>query len=108
MRREKLFISVLTLGELRHGAYRRAFRNPEQPDLLSGWVDRVEEEYRAGMLDVTASIADRWAYFRAGRDRSKIDTFLAATASVHHLTMVTRNIKDFEGLDVSILNPWDS
>ncbi len=71
-------------------------------------MDRVEAEYQDNLLNVTASIADRWALFRADRDRSKIDTLLAATASVHNLTMVTRNVRDFQGLDLAILNPWEA
>ncbi len=101
-----LFLSVLTLAELRKGVYRRAFRNPNLPDNLARWVDGIEAEYRTRILDVTSSIAERWAWFQRDRDRAEMDTLLAATASVHGLTMVTRDVRDFEGFDLTIVNPW--
>lgn len=103
---ETFFLSVLTLGELRKGAFRFAFRNPGRPDYLHPWIDDIESQYRPRILDVTLPIMDRWAWFQRDRDRAEIDTLIAATASVHNLTVVTRNVKDFKGLPVNILNPW--
>ena len=103
---DALFLSVLTLGELRKGANRWAFRNPDQPNHLSSWIGNIETDYQTRLLDVTLLITDRWAWFQRDRDRAEIDTLLAATASVHDLTMVTRNVRDFEGLPVRVLNPW--
>ncbi len=104
---ETLYLSVITWGELRHGAYRWGVRHPGQVNKLEAWTQTVEAKYGTRLLGLTAEIADRWAWFRADRDRPEIDTLLAATASVHGLTMVTRNVKDFLGLDLPLLNPWD-
>ncbi len=94
------------MGELRHGAYRRAVRFPGEPNTLGAWVKNVETKYKQRLLNVTLEVADRWAWFQVEQDRSEIDTYIAATASVHNLTMVTRNVRNFQGLPVSILNPW--
>ena len=106
MRPEESFLSVLTLGELRRGVYLWSARNPSQPNRLGAWVDGIEIAFESRLLDVNAAIADQWARFRVQRDRSPVDTLLAATAHVHRLTIVTRNVKDFEGLGMPIVNPW--
>ena len=58
------------------------------------------------MIDVDGDVAGAWARIRARRSAPVIDALIAATASVHDLTVVTRNARDFEALDVKVLNPW--
>ena len=100
------FLSVLTLGELRRGAYRLQLRKPLEARGVSAWVDAVESDFKERMLVVNTMVADVWGRFSADRDRSAIDTLLAATAYTHGLTLVTRNIRHFTELGVTLLNPW--
>ena len=105
-------MSVLTLGEICNGigllpaSARRAN--------LQEWLDVVMRSWFAGReLPVTGAIAERWGFLAAGaklRGRSVkvVDGLLAATAQEHDLTLVTRNEKDFAGLGVRILNPWNN
>lgn len=85
-----LYLSVLTLGEIRKG--------------IAGFAGRV--------LSVDASIADSWGIIshqlrRNGTPISSVDALLAATALHHNLVVVTRNVRDFKKTGVPVLNPWD-
>lgn len=59
------------------------------------------------ILPITTEITLRCAELHIPNPRPEMDTFIAATALVHNLTLVTRNVSDFEGTNVSLLNPWD-
>lgn len=102
-----LYLSVLTLGELRKGI--EGMSDPDRRLALSDWMQTDLAAFFLGrILSVDASVADRWGQLVAiaGRPLPAIDSLLAATALVHGLTMVTRNTKDFEGLGVEVVNPW--
>jgi len=105
-----LYMSVVSAGELRRGfcllaqsRRRTTLEDWFHQDLLPLFEDRV--------LPVTQSITERWGRLsaerqRTGRPLSMPDGLIAATALEHDLILVTRNVKDFAGLDVPILNPW--
>ncbi|PAT41978.1 type II toxin-antitoxin system VapC family toxin [Vandammella animalimorsus] len=105
--RESLYLSVLSLGEIRkgiEGVADAAFRQT-----LTDWLEVDLPKYFLGrVLGVDAQIADRWGRLQAsaGRTLPVVDAMLAATALQHDLTLVTRNVKDFEGLGVQLVNPW--
>lgn len=105
--RESLYLSVLSLGEIRkgiEGVADAAFRQT-----LTDWLEVDLPKYFLGrLLGVDAQIADRWGRLQAsaGRTLPVVDAMLAATALQHDLTLVTRNVKDFEGLGVPLVNPW--
>ncbi|PJK11697.1 VapC toxin family PIN domain ribonuclease [Lysobacteraceae bacterium NML120232] len=105
--RESLYLSVLNLGEIRkgiEGVADAAFRQT-----LTDWLEVDLPKYFLGrVLGVDAQIADRWGRLQAsaGRTLPVVDAMLAATALQHDLTLVTRNVKDFEGLGVALVNPW--
>jgi len=102
-----LYLSVLTLGELRKGI--EGVREPARRLALTDWVQSELGMFFLGrILDVDAQVADRWGKLvaSAGRPVPAIDSLLAATALVHGLSMVTRNAKDFESLGLEVINPW--
>ncbi len=105
--RQSLFLSVLTLGEIRKGLER--VEDATRKQSLLDWLEVELPNYFVGrMLAVDVHTADRWGRLmaQAGRPLPAIDGLLAATALQHDLTLVTRNIKDFAGLEVRLLNPW--
>lgn len=100
------YISVLTIGELRKGISKLG-ADPRAHD-ISLWVDGLIEQYAENILGVDSDIVTLWGQLSADRSRPMTDTLLAATAIHHQLTFVTRNIADFRGLPIRIVNPWES
>ncbi len=106
----ELFLSVVSIGELRKGVCilpPSARRN----DLERSIQDQVPFWFQGRVLPVTQAIAERWGELDsrrqlAGRPLSTPDGLIAATTLEHDLTLVTRNVKDFEGLGITVLNPW--
>jgi predicted nucleic acid-binding protein len=103
-----LFLSVLTLGELRKGVAAKRRTNPVAADQLGTWVDGIETTFADRVLPVDAATARRWGELSAGRNIPVIDTLIAATAISHGLTLVTRNIRDVESTGVPLLDPWQA
>jgi predicted nucleic acid-binding protein len=107
---ETLFISTVSFGELRKGITLRAAGKRKME--LEVWIERdLLVLFSGRTLSVTRSIAERWGVFEgqrqlAGRPLGVADGMIAATAFEHSLILVTRNVKDFEGLGVTIVNPW--
>ena len=103
-----LYLSVLTLGELRKGVERLA--DPVRRLALLDWLETGLPAFFAGrVLAVDAAVADRWGHLqaRAGRPLPAIDSLLAATALHHGLILVTRNVRDVSDLGLQVLNPWE-
>ena len=103
-----LYMSVLTLGELRRGVVKKARTNPAMAAAYTVWIDDLEVAFAGGLLNIDRATATLWGEISADRTRPVADTLLAATAIVHNLTLVTRNTPDFAGLPVKLLNPWQS
>jgi predicted nucleic acid-binding protein len=107
-----LRISVVTVGEMEKGF--TTMSDPQRRARLESWLERKLTELFSGqVLPVTQAVAKRWGSFdglrqMAGRPLAVPDGMIAATAMEHGLTMVTRNVKDFEGLGLTILNPWET
>lgn len=108
---DRLFISVITLGELRRGVALKT--DGRVKSALDAWlrVDLVER-FSGRIIDITFSVADLWGELMADAKQRGIalhamDGFLAATARAHNQTLVTRNIKDFAPFGLPLLNPWD-
>ena len=107
--RQSLFLSVLVLGEIRKGIERITVDSRRQA--LLSWLEVELPNYFLGrLLAIDAPTADRWGRLMAsaGRPLPAVDGLLAATALQHDLTMVTRNSKDFAGLNLQLINPWDA
>jgi len=102
---DALFLSVVTLGEIRQGIEQLRDRDPQQVRVLDQWLGDLARLYADRILSIDRHVADEWGRLRAVRTLSVVDALLAATARVHGLTLVTRNEKDFRGMDLKILNP---
>jgi toxin FitB len=102
----RLFVSVLTLGELRKGVAMRRRTDSGQADLLAAWVDEIESSYADRLLLVDASAARVWGELSAGRSLPVVDTLIAATAIAKDLTLVTRNTRDVAATGVTVFDPW--
>jgi predicted nucleic acid-binding protein len=103
-----LFISVLTLGELRKSIVAKKLKDPD-PDAakrLGAWVEGLEFSFADRILGIDAATARLWGDWSGQRPRPVVDTLLAATAVLHELTLVTRNLRDVRGIPVKLLNPW--
>jgi predicted nucleic acid-binding protein len=104
-----LFISAITLMELETGVLRVERRDPVQGALLRTWLDhQVSKAFTGRVLAVDAAVARRCARLHVPDPRSETDALIAATALVHGMTVVTRNVADFQHCKVSLLNPWVS
>jgi toxin FitB len=107
-----LYLSVLTLGEIRKGV--ASLPQSRRRTALETWLDaELQARFSTRILPIEVAIADRWGLLAAaarskGRALSTIDGLLAATAIHHNLTIVSRNDSDFTGIQVPVLNPWKS
>jgi len=97
-------VSVVTVMELDLGRLLLARRDPAQAGILADWIDRIIDAYP--VLPVDLSVARRAAALHVPDPRQDRDALIAATALVHGLTVVTRNIRDFEPTGVPVLDPW--
>ncbi len=106
--RRELFLSAITIAEIRRGIALLVRHDPAQAEVLSRWLDRLQRDFgRTGrLLSIRAAEARVWGDLQATRPLPVLDCFLAATAKVHELTLVTRNESDFGGLPVQTLNPF--
>jgi toxin FitB len=103
----ELYLSALTLGEIRTGIDRLQGRDSGQADVFTRWLGDLRTRFAGRILGVDSRIADKWGRLNALSSRNTVDSLIAATAHVHELTVVTRNTKDFQGCDVPLLNPWE-
>ncbi|MEL7224106.1 MAG: type II toxin-antitoxin system VapC family toxin [Cyanobacteria bacterium P01_D01_bin.36] len=103
----QLYLSVITLGELRRGVERIRYRgDQQQADLLDHWLQTILADYSEHILDFTTTEAQVWGYLRVPQPQNALDKQIAATALARGLTLVTRNIKDFAETGVPLLNPF--
>jgi predicted nucleic acid-binding protein len=98
---------VLTLGEIRKGIVLLQDRDPSQAEALEDWLTHVKRNYAGRILSVNADISEVWDQMHYTRNVPVVDGLLAATAEVHDLTLVTRNIEHVQGLGASLLNPFE-
>lgn len=99
-------ISVLSLGEIRKGIELLRRKSPAQCAAFEHWLSRLQNDYDREILPVTEEVAPRWGRLMAARTLPVIDGLLAATALEHNLTIVTRNIADFQPTGVTVINPF--
>lgn len=107
-RPEEMFVSVISLGEIRRGIALLKRNNPEFAQRLQSWLDGFSTVHSGNLLSVSKEIALAFGDISAATGNSGIDNLIAATAKIHDLTVVTRNIKHFEQTGVPCVNPWES
>jgi predicted nucleic acid-binding protein len=102
----ELFLSVLTVGEIRRGIESIHRRDRARALALNRWFHALVTEYDARILLVDQKVAEAWGRMNAVASLPAIDSLLAATAQIHGLTFVTRNTKDVMRTGVPCLNPF--
>lgn len=106
IRDANIYLSVLTIGEIRKGIARLAERDASQARILETWLDGLKESFLDQMIPISPAIAETWGRLQAIRPLPEIDALLAATALQGNLILVTRNEADFQGLGLTVLNPF--
>lgn len=104
---DTLYMSVLTIGELRKGVERLS--DEKRKSQIKIWLEHdLVNRFNERILSITVEVAERWGRLQADYKRPlpAIDSLLAATALHHDLTMVTRNTKDFNYSELEVLDPW--
>lgn len=102
-----LYVSVITLGEIRRGIELIRHRgDTRQARQLELWLALVLREFQDHILDFTDDEAQVWGRLRVPHPENAIDKQIAATALTHDLTVVTRNLDHFDGLGIRLLNPF--
>ena len=109
---ESLFISAITIGELRRGAL--VLAAGKKRNALLRWIETgIKADFAGRILPVDTAVMERWAELqiatqKVGRRLPLMDSLLAATALAHGLTLATRNLADFKAAGVPLLDPWTS
>ena len=101
-----LFLSSFVVGEIRQGVERIRRRDPQQASVYEIWLETLKRDYSERVLPVTAEVAEVWGRLNAPHPLPVVDGLLAATAQVHGLTLVTRNVTDIKRTSVPLLNPF--
>jgi predicted nucleic acid-binding protein len=101
------FLSVMTLGEIRNGIELLRRQDAAKADSIEQWLNQIWVDYADAILPVTQEIADRWGRLNCPNTLPTTDSLITASAIVHGLTVVTRNVDDFTRSGVTVLNPFD-
>jgi toxin FitB len=101
-----LFLSVITIGEIAKGIAARERTDPIAAVALGRWLDGLRTAFASKVLVIDAAVAIAWGHLMAQRSLPVSDGLIAATARVHNLTLVTRNVADFAHAGVDVVNPW--
>jgi toxin FitB len=103
----EMFISVLVVGEIRVGIERLRRRDPQQSAIYESWLGELLRDFANRVIAVDLIAAERWGRLHAAGGSPTIDGLMAATAIVHGLVFVTRNVAHVGSTGVRVLNPWD-
>lgn len=103
----ELFLSCLTIGEIRCGIERLRRKDDAQAQAIEHWLTGLRTIYRDRIAAIDANVTGIWGRLNAAQQLPVVDGLLAATALVRDWTLVTRNTADFAQCGVRLLNPWD-
>lgn len=104
-----LYISAISILELEIGILLVERRDPRQGTILRAWMEgHVLPTFSGRILAIDTAVAQRCAALHVPNPRSDRDALIAATALVHGMTVVTRNVTDFQPMSVAMVNPWQS
>lgn len=108
---ENLFISVVTIGEIKKGIVKIESVQPRKSQKLNEWLNNIIQRFNQRILTLDQDILFEWGYIcgrseQLGKKLPVIDSLIAATGIINELTLVTRNEDDFHNLDTSLYNPW--
>lgn len=104
---DRLFLSVLVVGEIRRGIEQLRRKDVRQAMAHEEWLVRLHELYAERLLPVTLAVAEEWGRLNVPNPIPVTDGLMAATAKVNGLTLVTRNTADVARTGVSVLNPFE-
>jgi toxin FitB len=104
---EDLYLSVLTLGEVRRGIGLLGRRDRAQAEVYEAWLSTILRDYEDRVLPIDAEAAEEWGRINVPDPISIVDGLMAATAKVRNMTFVTRNTADVARTGVRLLNPFD-
>jgi predicted nucleic acid-binding protein len=104
--RGTIFLSAATIGEIQRGVETSRRNDPEKAAEIEAWLNEIIAT--SAVLPADERVFRRWAKLMNRRSSDLIvDALIAATAEVHHLTVATRNVRDFEALGVAVVNPFE-
>ena len=105
---EEIFLSVLTIGEIRRGIESVRRRDPDSAATLDRWLALLSDAHGDRILSIDRTITEEWGRMNVPDPLPVVDGMLAATARVLGLTLVTRNVADVKGTGVELLNPFEA
>lgn len=110
---DSLFISILTIAELKKGIIKIKKSQASRYQKLNNWLLKIEQRFAGRILPLNKNILDTWAKIcgeseASGKKLPIMDSLIASTATQHNLIIVTRNIDDFKFSSNQLFNPWDS
>jgi toxin FitB len=103
---QDLYLSVLTIGEIERGIERQRQVNLPFAESIASWLDVILRTYEGRILAIDVAVARRWGRLSQRIGNKGLDLAIAATALEHGLTVVTRNVSDFEPTGVAVLDPF--
>ncbi len=106
---EDLYLSVISIGEIKKGIHKLPVSKKKQMLLL--WLETLMADYQERILGLDLAVMENWGLMIAAAEKSgqpvaSMDSLIAATAYTHHLTLLTRNESDFVACDIAVVNPW--
>jgi predicted nucleic acid-binding protein len=109
---ENLFLSLLTIAEIKSGIHKIRNSQPQRSTKLKHWLNGIEIKFSSRILPVSEQVLNNWSEITAdaqlqGKKMQVMDSLIAATAYTHKLILVTRNVDDFEIAPIEIFNPYN-
>ncbi|MGI6856539.1 type II toxin-antitoxin system VapC family toxin [Mesorhizobium sp. 1B3] len=101
------YLSVITLGEIERGIAKKERSDRAAAGHLKAWLSTIRTEQSSRILPIDDEVALAWGRISAQRPRGEADGLIAATALVHNLVLVTKNVADFHDTGVAVLDPWE-